>query len=1082
MKKILRLTTILILLLFLGGNAWGQINESFESGLPTSYTSNTSYALSSGTWTGQANGIIRGTTGVNTGSYSCQIRSQTGAQITTPTLIGGVGTISFYVTASTASGGLQIRISEDNGGNWAQVSGSPISFGTTKVFQSFEVNNSSVNKVQFYRTGATVFIDDVSISQAPASGPADPGSFSASAFSSSQINLAATANGAGDIILVAFNTSNSFGNPTGKYSAGNAITGGGTVHYVGAAASLTNHTGLSAGETWYYKAWSVDGSDEYSTGLTDNATTFAAEPSNHPSSFGATANSSSAITVSWTDAVPAANGYLIKGSDVGYGSITNPVDGTPESDGGLVKNVGTGVETHQFTGLAASTTYYFKIYPYNGSAATVNYKTDETIEQATATTEAYVGPNIWVNEIHYDNDGADVNEFIEVVLENPGSYALADFDVYLVNGSGGAIYDTKTLNQFTVGSTYGDFTFYSYTYSVNGIQNGDPDGMAIAYQGNLISGQFLSYEGLITGSGGAVDGVTSVDIGVSEGGSTPVGYSLQLAGAGTVYSDFVWMAPATNTQGLINNQQSFYAATVWNGSTDTDWNTAGNWSNGIPVLASEVTIPAASNLPVLSASGSAGNLTIETSGGLTIQMNGALTVSGTFTNNAGAAALVLKSDASGTGSLIHSTTGVNATMQRYMNNADWSNWQDGWHFLSSPVTSQAIDPAFTADPYDFFLWNEPSNEWINYKNQSGGGGSAPYFDVVNSSNNFAMGRGYMAAYDADDTKSFTGQLNVADVSVAGLTITSGLNKSWHLLGNPFSSALTWDASVDWGLTNIAGVAKIWNEANQSYSDLTSSPSTVIPATNGFMVQVSSGTGSLTLPSAKRAHDAQAFYKSTVSGLMLTAKSHEAGNAQESRIIVNPDATTGFDLMLDGEFLAGYGPVFYSVAGDLKLSTNSLPQISADTEIPFNFIKNEGTQFSITASGFEGLSATPYLIDLKTGSSQNLIDQPFYNFTAAEGDVPNRFLLKFGAVGIDDNIATEQTSIYSHGRLVYISSTKSANALINIYNITGQQVYANTMVIDGQKQIALNTPTGWYIVKVRTQQGVATQKVFIKSNQ
>jgi hypothetical protein len=475
-------------------------------------------------------------------------------------------------------------------------------------------------------------------------------------------------------------------------------------------------------------------------------------------------------------------------------------------------------------------------------------------------------------------------------------------------------------------------------------------------------------------------------------------------------------------------------------------------------------------------------LTITSGGSLTINSGRQLTVTGTLTNNAGNTGLVIKSDASGTGSLIHNTTGVNATVQRYMNDADWNNWKDGWHFLSSPVVSQTISPfASPASGCDFYLWHEPTNQWINFKNQSSGVGTAPYFDVVNGSDNFALGRGYMAAYDVAEVKSFAGALNVASVGITGLGISNGVNRTWHLVGNPFSSALSWDASTEWGLTNIAGVAKIWNEANQSYSDLTSSPSTVIPATNGFMVQVTNIPGSLTIPSAKRTHSAQAFYKSTVSGLMLTARSHQAGNAQESRVILNPDATTGFDVMFDGEFLAGYGPSFYSVAGDLNLSTNSLPQISAETEIHFNFIKNEGTQFSITASDIQDLMATPYLIDLKTGSSQNLIDHPVYNFTAAEGDAPNRFLIKFGAVGIDDNVALEQTSIYSNGRLVYINGTKSANALINIYNITGQQVYANTMVIDGQKQITLNTPTGWYIVKVNTQEGIATQKVFIQAN-
>jgi len=43
--------------------------------------------------------------------------------------------------------------------------------------------------------------------------------------------------------------------------------------------------------------------------------------------------------------------------------------------------------------------------------------------------------NAWINEIHYDNASGDVNEFIEVVIENAGSYTLSDFSVILYNGS-----------------------------------------------------------------------------------------------------------------------------------------------------------------------------------------------------------------------------------------------------------------------------------------------------------------------------------------------------------------------------------------------------------------------------------------------------------------------------------------------------------------------------------------------------------------------------------------------------------------------------------------------------------------------
>lgn len=164
--------------------------------------------------------------------------------------------------------------------------------------------------------------------------------------------------------------------------------------------------------------------------------------------------------------------------------------------------------------------------------------------------------NVWTNEIHYDNVGTDEGEFIEVVLENAGSYNLADFAVTLYNGNSGESYDTKTLDVFTMGDVEGDFSILYYDYPSNGIQNGESDGFAISYQGTLIDGQFLSYEGTLTALDGPASGFTSTDIGVSEINADP-GTSLQLSGTGSQYIEFVWQPTAPETKGTLNNNQIF---------------------------------------------------------------------------------------------------------------------------------------------------------------------------------------------------------------------------------------------------------------------------------------------------------------------------------------------------------------------------------------------------------------------------------------------------------------------------------------------------------------------------------------------
>ncbi len=97
----------------------------------------------------------------------------------------------------------------------------------------------------------------------------NPVNLNSTAISTSQINLNWAKNAANNNVLVAFNTTNTFGTPINgtTYSAGNPMAGGGTVLYNGSNISF-NHNALSAGTVYYYKAWSVDGVLDYSNGLT----------------------------------------------------------------------------------------------------------------------------------------------------------------------------------------------------------------------------------------------------------------------------------------------------------------------------------------------------------------------------------------------------------------------------------------------------------------------------------------------------------------------------------------------------------------------------------------------------------------------------------------------------------------------------------------------------------------------------------------------------------------------------------------------------------------------------------------------
>ena len=160
---------------------------------------------------------------------------------------------------------------------------------------------------------------------------------------------------------------------------------------------------------------------------------------------------------------------------------------------------------------------------------------------------------VFINEIHYDNTGIDAGEAIEIA--GPAGTDLTGWVILLYNGSNGLLYPPAATLSGTILDEGNGYGTASVGYSVDGIQNGSPDGIAL-YNGTTVV-QFLSYEGVFVAANGPASGMTSTDIGVSEDGSEPIGTSLGLVGTGTSYENFTWTTNLDDSFGLINPGQTF---------------------------------------------------------------------------------------------------------------------------------------------------------------------------------------------------------------------------------------------------------------------------------------------------------------------------------------------------------------------------------------------------------------------------------------------------------------------------------------------------------------------------------------------
>ena len=814
-------------------------------------------------------------------------------------------------------------------------------------------------------------VDNVSIYESAVD---DPGNFNASTVSTTQIDLSWTLNGNSDDVMVVYNTSSITASPSNgtSYAIGYIFADGSEVIYNGGGTAYS-HTGLTANTQYYYEAWSVDGSDNYSNGVTDNATTF---PDN---------------------------------SDLLISEVADPA--------------GTGNHKYRFVEL------------YNLGTSTIDFSSD------TWYLSKQTNGGTW-----YD-------------IQLTGSIPAGGIFVLATN--------TTDFNT--------EYGFNPDQANTNISGNGD-DGYFLYYGGDHTTGTLIDVYGVIDEDGTGKDW---------EYEDTKAVRLRSVTGPNTTWTASEWDIPGSAYPDDMT-PAAYREDVTWQGTTDSDWNTKGNnWSGTygyIPDASFNVTVSQAANNPVISAQSACNDLTLQSDASLTIPVNKALTAYGDLdvasSKSRGAATFTIQSDATSNGSFIGKGMLLgNATVERYF--AAWTASDDGWHEIGSPVDMMDIAPSDFAPGTndDLYEWIEQTETWHNYKSSG-------------SFTQFYSGQGYLVAYSSSGTKHFIGELTNWDYDFTNLPYTPSKGNGWNFLGNPYTSAIEWDAaSTDWALSNIGGVAQIWNESTGNYSLINNGD--VIPSTNGFFVQATDATNYINIPAEKRVHDTHGNYKSSQAEaldetLVLKITNDENTFGDLTRIGFRADATEAWDITFDAHKLKGSktAPQFWTVSNNEKFAQNYLPYVYEPYQLPLHFKAGVNTTYHIVAEGVESFygASEISLEDLFTGKIINLKDQQIYTFTATTDDDENRFVLHFnGITSVGETPADQNATVYAYDNRVYIhfNETPKSGYEVEVFNTLGQQVYAGRMEPNTLNSFRLNEKTGIYIVRVKTNDGLMVQKVMIK---
>jgi len=844
------------------------------------------------------------------------------------------------------------------------------------------------------------------------------------------------------------------------------------------------------------------------------------EPADYPTAFAAatTAPTYSSIKLTWTDA-SGAEKYIIKGSNVSYNDITAPSDGTAEADGGLVKNITSGTQEYTFTGLTASTPYFFKIFPYNGAGANINFKTDGTVPQSTATTDAIptlllaedfdystglITAHGWTNHSGTNNPSVTTSSisypgYLSSGVGNEVSLLSSqDGDVnrtFLAQNSG-AVYVSFLVN-VTAATTTGDYFLNVSTNPFNTLyyrgriyaKIDGSNNLAFGIAQSTTSANYSSFTYALGTTymivlkynmvSGLTNDVASIYINPALNSAEPVsGWISNTDASGNDVSD---IGSVALRQGSAANAPSLKidgirVATLWSDIvgpamtfTGTGaWNSTSNWSNNtVPLKYNNVTV---NGNATVAANAEVASVTVNSTSTLTIDNGYTLTVDSNFS---------ILSDASGTGSFIDKGTlaVVSATkkVQKYLSNTTTAGW-----YLSTPMSNSDVS-VFESPAAGVYTYN-PASGWATV-----GSGALNHMT------------GYVTKYPVNHTVNFTGNLNTGTKSRIDLArnTTPFNNFGWNLVGNPYPSPIDWDLVV--GTDNLAFVsstklnAAVHVRKNDGsvltyVPNITSNdPDRIIPAMQAFWVQVeiSNTTASLSLDNSVRVHGANNILKSNNILNLLKLKINRDIYEDEATVLFMNGATDNFDAAFDGVKLYSENdqhPQIYTLdANNEALAINSLPELTANKSVKLGFNTQVVGSFTITAADLSDFdqNVSIHLEDLTSNVITDLRQQNSYTFNSNAIITNDRFVLHFGLTSTNTpTSSSSDVNIYANSNSIYVANVTGDNATVSVFNLLGQEVYSHQLNNASLNKLNVNLPAGQYIVRVINNNKITTGKVVL----
>ena len=480
---------------------------------------------------------------------------------------------------------------------------------------------------------------------------------------------------------------------------------------------------------------------------------------------------------------------------------------------------------------------------------------------------------------------------------------------------------------------------------------------------------------------------------------------------------------------------------VWNGTTDSDWATASNWSNGVPTTGVAVRIESAANMPTTSSAIDVRNMIMD----------------------------------AGTSFITSSTFAGNLSYTRNLST-------DNWYTVSSPVVGETYGDDFvTSNGIASSGENRAIAPYVTSND------SWAYMQAGDESTTFISGKGYSVKLASPGAISFTGTMNVDDTSIALTTSGEGFN----LIGNPYPSYINSGSILPNSTSALdAETLWVWNQEDETYDTYVTVDAFKIAPGQGFFVKSGGAEGSVLIAEADQSHQSTDTFQRTEAKPEIYLTLIDGSASREAKIYFIDNTTTGFDNGYDGEMFGGVAndfAIYTHLVSNSQGKDYAIQSLPRDNyiNIPVGVNAISGTAITIEASTTNFPEGMNIYLEDTSDNSFTLLDAES-DFTTTLGSDLNgigRFYLHTttGALSTNDVAANNNLSIYTSTREnLRIVGVQNGTANIQLYNILGKEVLKGSFEGNGVNDIALpRLNSGIYIVKIATEKGTINKKIIIQ---